>query len=134
MGGLEQPTRCRSRTATGSRCTCGIGHPGEHEFPEEPPVKLCTLPEAARLAGVEYRTAHSWIMGGVFAATYPSAGKGRPALLDDSALALVILLGRLRRVGLGMDVLRDVASRWEDHAQLSVPLGEGITLVIEESA
>ncbi len=130
----DRIVRCRSRTATGFRCMRGIGHSGEHEFPEEPPVKLCTLPEAARLAGVEYRTAHSWVAGSVFAPTYPSAGKGRPALLDDRALALLILLGRLRRVGLSMDVLRDVASRWENHAQLSVSLGEGITLVIGEAA
>lgn len=94
-------------------------------------MRLRTLPEAAVEADVEYRTLHSWVGHGLLRLQRPPNGSGRPSLLTDEEVELCCLLGRLRRAGCGMSILRLAVEAHVPDARLTkLPLPEGLTLTV----
>lgn len=79
-------------------------------FETRPKEPLTTTPEAADLAGVEYRTLHSWVERGLIQPAYPSTGIGHPAQLTNRDVRLVMLLAALRRAGCGIEILERAAA------------------------
>jgi DNA-binding transcriptional MerR regulator len=72
---------------------------------EEP--GLLTLPQIARVVGVEYRTLHSWIGRGlVEPSMQKSRGTGVPNLFNRTDAVKVKVLAELRQAGLSFDLLQ----------------------------
>jgi DNA-binding transcriptional MerR regulator len=76
-----------------------------------------TLPEVAKAAGVEYRTLKSWADRGLLG-RIDFEGAGRPPRIDHRQQALAIQLGYLRRAGLTLDALADVARQLREGSAL----------------
>jgi DNA-binding transcriptional MerR regulator len=68
-------------------------------------ARLYTLPEAAREAGVEYRTLHSWVQRGLVRPLKAAEGTGYPTVLSQRDVAVCSLLARLRAAGCEFPVL-----------------------------
>src|SRR5438045_2797856 len=89
---------------------CGIcGEPSKDALPHRGCVEPHTLPALARIACIEYRTAHVWMKRGLLSPSIREAGgTGHPALFSSSDVCRAIRLARLREAGLSMDGLRRV--------------------------
>lgn len=79
---------------------------------------VLTLPQVADLAGVEYRTLHTWLKRGLLAPTIQtSSGTGRPNLfaVEDAVGARV--LADLRRAGAPFSVLAEAGALLRAHPE-----------------
>lgn len=85
--------------------------------------KVFTLPDVARRAGIEYRTAHMWMKSGLLTPSLRAAeGSGHPALFSEQDALRASRMARLRRAGLSVEglhlvatdarVLRDMLTEW----------------------
>lgn len=98
-----------------------------------------TLPELARIVGVEYPTLHTWVRRGLLEPSVRrSEGTGTPNLFGTGDAVAARVLADLRRAGLSMDVLecagqalRDSAEALEHPAVLLVN-GKGLSDVLCE--
>ena len=71
---------------------------------EEP--GLLTLPQIARVVGVEYRTLHSWIARGLLEPSLQkSRGTGSPNLFSRSDAVKAKIIAELRHAGLSFELL-----------------------------
>lgn len=96
-----------------------------------------TLPQAAMLAGIEYRTLHSWVEKGLLPLSQPAEGTGYPALLTDREVTICKTLARLRRAGCGMEILQVAVRafrRWpaDDTIRLALPGDVSLSLSLSE--
>lgn len=70
-----------------------------------------TLPELASLLDVEYRTLHTWVGRGLLAASREQAqGSGTRNVFDCSDALEAYVLADLRRVGIELSTLEQVAA------------------------
>jgi len=79
---------------------------------------MLTLPQLARVVGVEYRTLHSWLRRGlVKPSVQASSGTGVPNLFtaDDAVRAKIV--ADLRQHGVGFALLREAAQQLCDRPQ-----------------
>src|SRR3954451_19818375 len=91
-----------------------------------------TLPELASLIDVEYRTLHTWVARGLLAASREQAqGSGTRNVFDCSDALEAYVLAELRRVGLEVSKLEQVAAELRDSR--SHRTGVGDVLVINGS-
>lgn len=68
--------------------------------------QLCTLPQLAKLLGVEYRTLHTWARQGLLTTSVQeSRGTGVPNLLTRQDAARAKVIADLRHAGVGFDQL-----------------------------
>jgi DNA-binding transcriptional MerR regulator len=71
---------------------------------EEP--SLLTLPQIARVVGVEYRTLHSWMARGLLEPSLQkSRGTGSPNLFSRSDAVKAKVIAELRHAGLSFELL-----------------------------
>lgn len=69
-----------------------------------------TLPRLAEIAGVEYRTLHTWVKRGLLhPSVRQSEGTGSPNLFAAQDAVVARVLADLRRAGLSMEVLEHAA-------------------------
>ena len=82
--------------------------------------ELTTLPEAARLAGMEYRTLHTWLRRGLFTPSgLVSDGAGTPNLLTKADVRRIVALAALRRAGVEPTALERIV---DDPRELTTAL------------
>src|SRR5688572_4673054 len=80
--------------------------------------RALTLPEVARIVGIEYRTLHTWVKRGLLRPTLRrSAGTGTPNLFGVRDAVGARVLADLRRAGLSMDVLRSASQALRDSGE-----------------
>lgn len=73
--------------------------------------RMFTLPELASLVDVEYRTLHTWVRRGLLAASCQQAqGSGTRNLFDHTDALDAYVLADLRRAGLHLSKLEEVAA------------------------
>jgi DNA-binding transcriptional MerR regulator len=74
-----------------------------------------TLPELARIVGIEYRTLHTWVRRGLLEPSVRrSDGTGTPNLFGVGDAVGARVLADLRRAGLSMDVLESASQALRD--------------------
>jgi DNA-binding transcriptional MerR regulator len=79
------------------------------------PDRTFTLPELASLVDVEYRTLHTWVRRGLLSASCAQAeGSGTRNVFDRSDALEAYVLADLRRVGVELSTLEQVASELRD--------------------
>src|SRR5688572_1093173 len=77
-----------------------------------------TLPQLAELAGVEYRTLHTWLKRGLLApSVQPSSGTGTPNLFGNEDAVRARVLADLRRAGISLEVLAHAGARLQEHPE-----------------
>lgn len=78
--------------------------------------RAMTLPEVAEIAGVEYRTLHTWLRRGLLRPSVrSSSGTGTPNLFAPSDAVAARILADLRRGGLGIGQLERTAKALAEH-------------------
>jgi DNA-binding transcriptional MerR regulator len=92
---------------------------------------MLTLPQVARLVGVEYRTLHSWLRRGlVKPSMQASSGTGIPNLFTQEDAVRAKIVADLRLHGVGFELLREAADRLSSHP---APLGSGTMVLVNGS-
>jgi hypothetical protein len=75
-----------------------------------------TLPQVARISGVQYRTLHLWLRRGLLRVSVKEThGAGVSNVLDVGDLFEACVLADLRRAGLSMDALERAAAALRDY-------------------
>lgn len=88
-----------------------------------------TLPELALLVGVEYRTLHTWVRRGLLAASCQQAqGSGTRNLFDCSDALEAYVLADLRRAGVELSTLEEVAAELR-RSRTERPAGGDVLLI-----
>jgi|SRR3954447_3300359 DNA-binding transcriptional MerR regulator len=88
-----------------------------------------TLPELASLVDVEYRTLHTWVSRGLLSGSRKQAqGSGTRNLFDSSEALEAYVLADLRRAGLALTKLEQVAAALRNSRKRRT--GTGDVLVI----
>jgi DNA-binding transcriptional MerR regulator len=78
---------------------------------------LLTLPQVARLVGVEYRTLHSWLKRGLLQPSIQrSTGPGVPNLFNTRDAIRAKVVADLRGSGVPFNKVDEAATQIEDHA------------------
>jgi DNA-binding transcriptional MerR regulator len=79
--------------------------------------ELLTLPQVARLIGVEYRTLHSWLKRGLLQPSIQrSTGPGVPNLFSTRDAIRAKVVADLRESGLSFNKVDEASAMIEDHA------------------
>lgn len=116
------------RDGSGPAPTLAPGTAREKEKGECMPQTAMTLPEVADIAGVEYRTLHTWLRRGLLRPSVrSSSGTGKPNLFTPSDAVAARILADLRRGGLGIEQLERTAKALSEH---SSALAEPAIIVI----
>jgi len=75
-------------------------------------TRLLTLPQVAKIVGVEYRTLHSWLKRGlVRPSAQESSGIGVPNLFSTDDLVHAKVIADLRGYGLSFERLHEAAAK-----------------------
>jgi DNA-binding transcriptional MerR regulator len=78
---------------------------------------LLTLPQVARLVGVEYRTLHSWLKRGLLQPSIQrSTGPGVPNLFNIRDAVRAKIVADLRGSGVPFNKIGEASTKLEDHA------------------
>lgn len=78
---------------------------------------LLTLPQVARLVGVEYRTLHSWLKRGLLEPSIQrSTGPGVPNLFSTRDAVRAKVVADLRESGVPFKKVDEASTKLEDHA------------------
>lgn len=78
---------------------------------------LLTLPQVARLVGVEYRTLHSWLKRGLLQPSIQlSTGPGVPNLFSTRDAVRAKVVADLRESGVPFNKVDEASAKLEDHA------------------
>jgi len=78
---------------------------------------LLTLPQVARLVGVEYRTLHSWLKRGLLQPSIQcSTGPGVPNLFSTRDAIRAKVVADLRESGVPFNKVDEASAKIEDHA------------------
>jgi DNA-binding transcriptional MerR regulator len=78
---------------------------------------LLTLPQVARLVGVEYRTLHSWLKRGLVRPSVQcSTGPGVPNLFSTRDAVRAKVVADLRESGVPFNKIGEASMRLEGHA------------------
>jgi DNA-binding transcriptional MerR regulator len=73
---------------------------------------MLTLPQLAKVAGVEYRTLHAWLRRGLLRpSVQQSSGTGTPNLFSAGDAENVRIIADLRRAGASFEQLEQTARR-----------------------
>jgi DNA-binding transcriptional MerR regulator len=92
---------------------------------------LLTLPQVARLIGVEYRTLHSWLKRGLLRPSVQvSSGTGVPNLFSFRDVVRAKVVADLRQSGLPFEKIEEASSQLEHH---STALTEGAMVLVNGS-
>jgi DNA-binding transcriptional MerR regulator len=100
----------------------GSGENGRAEF---------SLPELARLSGIDSRTLHNWMARGIFAPSRQRAkGSGTKNVFDSKDALFLVILAELRRGGAEIKLLEEAAGALREIAAHST--GEELLWIAED--
>ncbi len=93
--------------------------------------RLLTLPQLARVIGVEYRTLHSWLKRGLLRPSMQaSRGTGMPNLFSDEDAVQAKVIADLRQSGVSFELLAQAASDLAEHPSA---LSDGAIVLVNGS-